>query len=223
MMFLLNLNEMVLLVYMLFRILLSDNSMSLKMKELNASSLFVSEWVCVMDVKGVALHERWVKVNDSLSVRERKGIMIVDGSIDDVITFLSNPKTVKNWMKGVKEVRLIVRNDEELLYLVINLPWPFSDRDLVAKYSVTRTGPDNCTIRMRSDHYNRVESSKTVRIKNYNASWIVTKVGNGKVKIEFQVFSAEPPLFPQWVQEPVLKNVFYQNLLRLKAQLKKDS
>ena len=73
-------NKMVLLVYMLFRVLLSDNAMNMKIKELNASSLYVSEWVCVKDDNGIALHERWVKVNDSLTVRERKGVMIVDGS-----------------------------------------------------------------------------------------------------------------------------------------------
>ncbi|MCW3786722.1 hypothetical protein [Plebeiibacterium sediminum] len=195
----------------------------MKIKELNASSLYVSEWVCVKEDNGIALHERWVKVNESLSVRERKGIMVVDGSMDEVISFLSNPKTVKLWMKGIKEVRLVVHKDEELLYIVINLPWPFSDRDLVAKYSVTQTGPDNCVIRMSSDTYNDIEKKNTVRIKNYDATWKLTKLDEGKVQIQFQVFSAEPPLFPQWVQEPVLKKVFYQNLLRLKDQFKKGS
>ena len=216
-------NKMVLLVYMLFRVLLSDNAMNMKIKELNASSLYVSEWVCVKDDNGIALHERWVKVNDSLTVRERKGVMIVDGSMDEVVLFLNNPKSVKLWMKGIKEIKLIVHNDEELLYLVINLPWPFSDRDLVAKYSLIKMGPDNCEIRMCSNNYRGIESDKNIRIRDYNASWKLTKLEGGKVKIEFQVFSAEPPLFPQWIQEPVLKKVFYKNLVRLKDQLTSDS
>ncbi len=212
---------MILLVYFLFRVLLSDNTMSVKIKELNASSLYVSEWVCVKDVDGIALHERWVKVNDSLTVRERKGVMVVDGSFNEVVNFLKNPNTVKRWMKGIKEVRFIIHQDERLLYFVINLPWPFSDRDVVAKYSVVQTDQDNCTIRMNSSYYKEKRDSKNVRIKDYNASWKLTRVGDNKVKIDFQVFSAEPPIFPQWMQEPVLKKVFYQNLMRLKTELSK--
>ncbi len=210
---------MVLLVFMLLRMLLSDNEMNAMIKELNASSLYVSEWVSVKNADGIELQERWVKVNDSLTVRERKGIMVINGSVDEVVEFLSNPKTIKLWMKNVQEVRLFMKGDAQLTYIVIHLPWPFSDRDLVANYSVHKTDNNHCTIRMKSEDGTHVGSSKIVRINSYNASWNLEQVANNKVHIEFQVFSAEPPLFPQWVQEPVLKKVFHQNLLRLKAQL----
>ena len=62
---------------------------------------------------------------------------------------------------------------------------------------------------------------KILELEDYNASWKLTKLEGGKVKIEFQVFSAEPPLFPQWIQEPVLKKVFYKNLVRFERSINK--
>ncbi len=210
---------MVLLVFILFRMLLSDNEMNGMIKEFNASSMIISEWVSVKNADGIELQERWVKVNDSLTVRERKGIMMINGSMDDVIEFLSNPETIQLWMKNVQEVRMLVQGNEQLTYIVIHLPWPFSDRDLVANYSVSQNNSNQCVIRMKSEKYSGVASENTKRINSYNATWKLNKISDTKVQLEFQVFSAEPPLFPQWVQEPVLKKVFHQNLLRLKTKL----
>ena len=58
-----------------------------------------------------------------------------------------------------------------------------------------------------------------VRINDYRASWLITRTKNNTIKIVFTVFCSEPPMFPQWVQEPVLKKIFFGNLMRLKQRL----
>ncbi len=213
---------MILIVYMFIRMILADNSMANMAKELNASSLYYSEWICVKEDKGIALHERWVKVNDSLNVRERRGVFVVDCYLEEVIIFLKDYKTIDTWMKGVKQVRLLSEDDDNLIYLIIGLPWPFTKRDLVARYSVLKQGDSTCVVQVQSESGGLKETEKMIRINNYRATWTLTRFDSNKTKVEFNVFSNEPPVFPRWMQDPVIKKVFFNNLMRLKCQLNNE-
>ncbi|WP_143525190.1 SRPBCC family protein [Labilibacter marinus] len=210
---------MVILVYFLIRMLLNLNPAVLKEKAFVNASMYYSEWVCVKDAKGIALYERWVKVNDSLNVRERKGEFEVESCMEDVVRYLNSHETIKEWMKGIKVAQKVGDPEAHWVYMEIQLPWPMSNRDLIAKYSVARENKDSYYLTVQSGKGSPHLDTELVRIKDYKAVWKLKRVGHQKTKITFTTFSSEPPMFPQWVQEPVLKNVFYANLRRLKNRL----
>ncbi len=193
-------------------------------KSINANSEVVSEWVCVMDKEGVALFERWVQVNESLRVRERKGEFVVASSLSKTIDYLSNMNSLKEWMNGVKTVDKISSHADsgELAYIVLHLPWPFADRDMIARFSLIQTDSHHCFVKIGSEKGDIREEKKIKRIHNYSAVWSLEKLDAERTKVVFTVFSNEPPLFPQWIQEPILKKVFMKNLQRLKQELAGD-
>ncbi len=211
---------MILIVYMFFRMILADNSMANMVKELNASSWYYGEWICVKEDKDIALYEKWVKVNDSLNVRERRSVFVVDCNLEEVMIFLKDYTTIDTWMKVVKQARLVSEDDDNLIYLIIGLPWPFAKRDLVARYSVLKVGNSSCVVQVQSERLK--ETEKMIRINNYRATWTLTRFYSNKTKVEFNVFSNEPPIFPRWMQDLVIKKVFFNNLIRLKCLLNNE-
>lgn len=209
---------MVILAYFLFRMFFAVNSTAIKERVLVRTAMDVSEWVCVKDTKGIVLRERWVNVNDSLKVRERRGELVVDCSFEEVMIYLKNHNTVGQWMKGVKSTQFY-NDDKSLVYMIIHLPWPFSNRDLLARYSTIQMDENNCLVKVVSETVEEESKSELQRMQDYRASWRLQRLGNRRTKIVFTTFSSEPPMFPQWMQEPVLKKVFYGNLKRLREQL----
>jgi len=210
---------MLLIIYMFFKLILIENVMASETKSNSTSALYYSEWVCVKNEKGISLHERWVKVNDSLKVRERKGEFYVVAELDEVVSFLRSHETIKLWMKGVDKVELLEVGRNDVVYLNMGLPWPFSDRDLVAQYSYKQIDEVTRWVEVKSVHGLKEMEKNKVRINDYRASWLITRTKNNTIKIVFTVFCSEPPMFPQWVQEPVLKKIFFGNLMRLKQRL----
>ena len=210
---------MIFLAYFFIRMLVGANTMTLKEKEMINTSLVYTEWVCVKEDKEICLFERWVKVSEKLNVRERMGQMDVDCNIEEAFEYLRDYKTAQKWIKGIKEACLKKEIEEDLVYMVIQLPWPFSNRDFFAKYAFYDKGNNQKVIRVESKYSNKCVNSRCIRIQDYSASWVLEKMDERKTKITFTTFSSEPPVFPQWMQEPVLKKVFYNNLKRLRKEL----
>nr|WP_321452003.1 hypothetical protein [uncultured Carboxylicivirga sp.] len=173
------------------------------------------DWISSGQENGIYLFERWIDINDQLKVRERKGEFYSSCLLADAEFFLNDYKNSKQWMKGISKIEVINRQNEEIIYFVISLPWPFKNRDFTARYSCERINDKKSIIRLRNLKAMLPESNKYVHIKDYRASWLVEQVSPTMCKITFCTFSSEPPLFPQWIQEPVLKKLFFKNLERL--------
>ncbi|WP_430815546.1 hypothetical protein [Carboxylicivirga sp. RSCT41] len=178
-----------------------------------------SEWVCVKRSNGFRLFERWVKVNDTLFVRERKGEIIAGCSLSEAEHYLSDYTMISDWMKGIKSVKNISEDSSQLVHIIIHLPWPFANRDLIARYHFYKLTPGKSIVRLQSDEHMENPASKCIRITHYEASWSMEQIGDEQTKIVFITQSNEPPMFPEWIQEPVIKKLFTKNLLRLKERL----
>jgi len=57
------------------------------------------------------------------------------------------------------------------------------------------------------------------RLHDYKATWTITETAPQKVHIEFSAMSNTPPMFPGYIQDPVIEKMFHNNLFRLKELL----
>jgi short-subunit dehydrogenase len=178
-----------------------------------------AEWTCTKNRNGIALYEKWVKVNDSLTVKERKGELIVSGRYCNVVQYLSQTATIKEWMSSVEVAKNIGNSNDSLLYVLFNLPWPFSNRDLIAHCQTIRLNEQYTIVKLESHPNALAPIEEAIRIKSYRASWEITLLTNGKIKVVLQTFSDEPPLCPHWIQDPIVEEIFYSNLARLKSKI----
>jgi len=183
-----------------------------------------SEWIHVKYHKGVNLYERLVSAN-ALQVWERKGELVVTCDFDAVSKFFSSPENMKLWMKGVKRVNCLKTESRNkwTIHTIYRLPWPFENKDMISTYEFREFGTEKYLIQINSIDTLMEEKPQMDRIKNFRAICLITKINDLTTKIVFAVVCATPPMFPRWIQDPIIKGIFLKNMLRMKEQLSKRS
>lgn len=181
------------------------------------------QWSRTMAGNGIVHYERWIHVSKTLRVRERKVEMEIECHFDDAVFFLLNPETAEQWMQGVKKVKVLCGGEcpsqPAIAQTVFNLPWPFKDQDMVARYSLESCNESSCRIVISSVPDAAPRKSNTVRIRDYTAIWELSRSDNGTVRIVFTVCSREAPRFPRLIQDPLIKKMFRENFDTLKERL----
>ena len=193
-------------------------------KGISLDSTPKSAWMHVKCHNGVDLYERLMKINE-LPVRQRRGELVVTCDFDVVSKFLTTPENMKLWMKGVKKANCLkteCRNKWNI-YTVYRLPWPFNNKEMTSTFEFKQYGTEKCVIYIKSiDSSMNVDSHKKC-IKNFRGNWLITKIDDRTTKIVFTVVCATPPIFPRWIQDPIIKSIFFKNMIRMKKQLSKLS
>ena len=181
----------------------------------------VESWKEVKSESGVTIYERWVKISGALTVKERKGEMTINGSMNSVVNLLCDPSNSKQWMENVSVAYLIKKESERewASYTYFSLPWPFENRDMVAVSLLNYSGSTSATIEMISRENELPVKKNVKRLSDYKATWKITDLGNGRIFISLSAISFTSPEFPRFIQDPVVRGVFMRNMLKLKGML----
>jgi hypothetical protein len=188
----------------------------------NKINLSSDQWEEVRNNNGVITYVRWLHHNDGTKTRERKGDMQADCSLKKTVEVLTDPAETKKWMSGVSENYLLSKSNpsEWYTYTLYSIPWPFNNRDLVSAFAI-KTNPGKKTviinIASRADHVPPKPGIE--RLEDYNATWTITETAPQKVQIEFSAMSNTPPMFPRYIQDPIIEKMFHNNLVRLRTLL----
>jgi hypothetical protein len=175
------------------------------------------EWNTVQKDNEIELYDRWIVLPDGRKTRERKGVLYVDNSIDEILEFVSTAEGVKRWMSGVEESKDV---NENIIYVLFNVPWPFKDKDLVASVAITNmpeTKGKKIQYSAIADYLPAKEGAE--RLLSYEATWLITETEPGRTQIVFAAYSDTPPVAPKWIQDPITAKLFKDNLLRLRELL----
>jgi hypothetical protein len=188
----------------------------------NDENVFYGKWKIVKNSDGVQTYVRWIEAENGIKTRERKGEMIIDCSAGDAIGIITDAESSANWMNNVKESFDLERVNqfEWYTYTLFKIPWPFMNRDLVS-YVTTKTNSENGSTQINiksAEDYIPCKSNIT-RLTDYVANWNIVCISDSRVKITFTAITSSPPTFPRWIQDPVVENMFHNNLIHLKAYI----
>lgn len=181
-----------------------------------------SSWKIVVTNPEIVVYERWIYLPENRKTRERKGIFYVTNEVDEIVDMVSQAEGIPLWMSGVKESKNLNSKglNQHMIYIFFNVPWPFSDKDLVAKITLS----DKATTTTTTINYSAVSdylplNEDADRLLSYEATWTITRMESGLTQVEFTVFSDTPPVAPRWIQDPVTIKLFKKNLLKLRELL----
>ena len=181
-----------------------------------------SKWNLVHKDNKMELYDRWINLPDGRKTRERKGEFYVSNSIDEIISLVTSEDGIKSWMLKVKESKKIaeIENNQKIIYIFFNAPWPFKDKDLVAKIiHIESSNKQEIII-----HYSAINdyiplNKSAERLTSYEATWTIIPEKNGLTKVSFTAYSDTPLAAPRWIQDPITERLFKNNLLKLRELL----
>lgn len=121
--------------------------------------------------------------------REFRAVTRVRSTLGGLILLFTDVGNMPHWVYRTREVRrLAVISDREIYaYSVIDLPWPFHDRDSVFHILISQNPHTYAlTIRIESVSGYYPQQRNRVRMPVVKSTWSVTPVGDGDVEVMFQ-------------------------------------
>lgn len=166
----------------------------------------------------------YVRSEANSSFDSFKAEMTVSASMERMIYILQNLHLHRNIFPDTEELKILERNENQSLiqYSRTSAPWPVDDRDGVYemkfKYSLDKK-------EFRADAHALPdylpEKEGAVRIKSSKSLWIVEEIGNGQLKITYEVSADPGGSIPSWLANTAATEIPYQTFVNLRKELQR--
>ena len=168
------------------------------------SSLFSQTWNFVREKDGIRLFLRQGEHNSFKSFR---GEVDFKGDFEKASALIGNPLNLDWWGDDVSEIKVLFYEKDKQIryYLVYKVPWPFTDRDLVADVQLNEdsvTGIRTVFSRPLADVV--PQNPKRIRVTDYWQKWTLQPLKNGMIHITLEGFIDPSGSVPAWLYNMVI-------------------
>ncbi len=181
------------------------------------------EWKLIADKDGITLYAREVSGHSEL---EFKGVCLVNQPLEVIGAVLSDIPSYPKWFfKCIESEKIPVENTSELnfyLYIALDTPWPFSDRDVVYKakvdidYALGKVVIQSTALTEQFVPLRR----GYVRITDSEHQWILERVSSERTRITFINRTNAAGSFANYISDPGTRATTVHSLRNLIARAK---
>ena len=177
------------------------------------------KWKQAKQKDGITISYRDLELFDTIETRELRLKFTVSGTIESILSQIKQVDNLKAWNDGVRQAKVLKDNDSSwILHTVYKIPWPFSQQDLVASYSIERR-KDIVIISSKSlpDY---IKPTEGITREGYNLSqWLIIPKSNGLFEVKFSAISLTNSSIPRWIKDPLLQRMLLKSFSKLKNRL----
>lgn len=164
-----------------------------------------SEWTLETDEKGIQTYTRYL---EGKSLRAFKVVTEVDAPLPQVLMFLNDSSQFHRWIFMLKEARILQQTDPQGVsynHMITKVPWPIRNRDVVVKATIEYDKDlGEVFIESVSAPDFIPEEEDLVRIRESVASWRITKLDTGKLRLELTSHAEPGGVIPKWLSNIVV-------------------
>ena len=185
-------------------------------------TLFSQEqpWQLKIDKDGIKVYTRKVEGSPIL---EFKGTMTLPVERNKVVEFYENQALYPQWFYQCKEIRVLETKSEteKILYYVMHMPWPVSDRDSVYKRVKSVEAGGDVVFRLSALPDAYPKQAGKVRVSYLKVSWRFHALPTGETEISFQQHCSSDGHIPTAIVNKVTLNMPFKTLQKMKSFLSK--
>jgi ribosome-associated toxin RatA of RatAB toxin-antitoxin module len=185
-----------------------------------SSTIFAQDWVKKVDKNDVVVYVRDVKGS---SFKEFKGETIVKASLSTLVSLVDDHESYPNWMYNCKEAKLLKRvsRTEGYNYTLTTAPWPVSDRDVITHFVLNQDlKTKRVTIDLKGEK-DFIKETSNVRVSSLKGKWEFTPLGNGDVKVVYQLHTEPNGSIPASIANSFVVDLPNTTLKNLRNEIKK--
>ena len=169
------------------------------MGDLNAQ-----DWEFIKERDGIKIYTRKEK---NSSLKSFKGVMEIHSTMEKIGTVIGNVKNFDWWDDNIREIRVLA-NEENVYskyYVIYDVPWPLSDRDLCVEARITIDPVTGTKVIHATPMHNVVPlETDVVRITSYWQRWTIQPLGNGMMRLTLEGFVDPGGAVPSWLYNMVI-------------------
>jgi hypothetical protein len=169
-----------------------------------SGNVHAQDWEFAKEKDGIKIYTR--KTNGS-NLKSFKGTMDVHSTMDKVTNLVGNVKNHDWWDKNISEIKVLYFEKDKHFqyYLVYDVPWPLSDRDLVVDATVTIDPVTGKRVISAKPLLNTIpEKPDVVRITNYSQTWTIIPMANGIIRLNLEGCLDPGGNVPTWLINMVI-------------------
>jgi len=176
----------------------------------------VTSWEILKQDKGVTLSCRWVSFGDSIKSREIASHFVVSADVQCVLTNLIQPHKLLTWNDDARSLELLSSDDSTwITHTVYDIPYPFSQQDLVAKHVLLKENEKTIILMFALPDY--IAPLKNVtRQQLYYGKWELSQVDDRTTEVHFSAISFSKSGIPRFIRDPIILHKLFHSFLRLK-------
>ena len=176
-------------------------------------------WQLQRDRDGIKVYTRTVAGSKYKAV---KATMTIHTSLSAVAALVRDTSACPKWQALCKSARgiKILSPQDMYVYQVNNLPWPVSDRDVVAHIE-WRQDKKTLAVTMKVDAVSGMmpRQAGLVRVTRASSLWTFEPVDDGMVKVTTQAHINPGGPIPAWLINMLLVNSPYKTLTNMRRIL----
>jgi hypothetical protein len=177
------------------------------------------EWQLRRDNKGVKVYSRKSAVS---SIDELKVELTVRGSLSAVTAVLMDAANYPNWVYGCSKSKIIkhVSATEQYQYQLMSAPFPFSDRDVINRFTVRQnafTGTVYTASIATPDYL--PETKGAVRLPYFEGRYELRPLNSDLVAITYTLSVDPGGSLPDWLVNLTFVTGPYESLSKLQGQI----
>lgn len=116
-----------------------------------------------------------------------KGVTTINNDLWNLLALMQDISAQREWIPRCKVAHLMKKINilERIIYYRIDVPWPFSDRDIITK-SLVKVSPKNDIVEILVNSINNVSMAAqkdVVRVNNFRLQFIIIPVSGKKTRI----------------------------------------
>lgn len=180
-------------------------------------------WTQAKQDEGITVYTRPVQGS---KYKEFMGITDVNAPMEVVEQVYRDYRSFPEWYPMCSEIRLVrdFNKDHKIIYLVIDMPVPVKDRDVVvdAVFEVNKE-PGKTFILMNALKDPMIPiQGRYVRMTHLIGKYTLTRVNNKTTHVVYRVDSDPAGYIPAWITNALAKDQPFDTLKGLKEMVKKD-
>lgn len=187
-------------------------------------------WELITDDKGITIENRAI---EGFKMKQLRARTVVDAPIEVIYEVMDTPEMYDEWFGDCvlqKDIKRISEY-EKICYHVMDVPWPLSDRDAIARVT-TKADWQGGKVIYRVDSIRQPEDSKwgmdsvteeedRVRMPVMDGVFIFSRITPGKSDFTY-IAIADPGIpLPGWILNVFSTKQPFDTLVNLKKQVKK--
>jgi hypothetical protein len=158
-----------------------------------------------------------------------KGIKVVcelNASLSQLVAVVMDVNTAVEWVYSTRSAVVLkqVSPSELYYYSEVNVPWPASNRDFIARLTATQDARTKVVTILGPVFPDYIPEKKDiVRVRHSEGKWIITPMGKDRVRVEYTLNMDPGGNIPAWLVNMFATKGPYESFRKLKVQLMKPA
>ena len=148
---------------------------------------------------------------------------MIQGELGAVYRQVIDLQGNKKYLETVKQLDVLEKRTDQqvLVYMLFDLPWPFRDRDFVNRMHMD-IGSDTITLRSSPARGEVEPKEEVVRMQDFSEKWLLVRKPSGTTYLTLQGYADPGGSFPAWVVNRFVVKEPYALVKGIKKEVEAD-